>query len=98
MPNGNHDDYMGPSSAELNNQKAARGLVYTLRCLGKPVDGWLRREAGNCYSQDERVVPLLCEVLGSLSDTVRDWLIYDARDREARNLADWYEDHQKAER
>ena len=40
----------------------------------------------------------MCGILRSLPDDLRDSLIYNARDAEARSLADWWEDRLAIER
>jgi hypothetical protein len=91
-------DGMEPNAQEQTNQRAARLLVYTLKRLDRPTENWMVQEANNIYARDERTIPRLCDVLKEMPSDQRDALVYGSpRDKMARQLADWWEEHQEAD-
>lgn len=90
-------DYLEPTRRERELQRAARLLVYVRQQLGVAIPGHLLAAADSIYCADD-FVPALCAALLSLAPERRDALIYNSRDRQARDLADWWEDHQEADR
>lgn len=90
-------DYLEPTNREKQLQHAANLLVYLYKKLGiTPLD-WVAAEANNIYASDERSVVQLCATLKALEPSVRDWVVYNARNKTARQLADWWEEHQAAD-
>jgi hypothetical protein len=50
------------------------------------------------YPNDERVVPVLCALMQTLTKKQEDKIVYDGRNKNARNLANWWELHQEADK
>jgi hypothetical protein len=93
-----NSDYLEPTKREQELKHAANLLVYVARKLGAVVEPWMTEQAQALYANDERCVTVLCDVLTQLSNDSRDRLLYsDARDKTARDLADWWEEHQRAD-
>lgn len=93
------DDYPEPSQADRNSQEAAKNLVYLYGKLGQPVSAELKSAAQSCYKvgKVDRVNEL-CTLLTNMTEKERDKLIYNARDKGARALADWWEEHEEQDR
>lgn len=97
-------DYLAPTSRERELQRAAQLLAHVLERLGRPVDEALVKTAADLYARGPGgmtavdYVPELCAVLTSLDEAVRDQIVYDARNKMSRNLADWWEEHLAADR
>jgi len=81
---------------EVERYRVARVTEYLLRQLGQPVPVWLAQYSDTVETW-RNVEGILCDELRGLDDETRDRILY-ARTREARRLADWWEDHQKADR
>ena len=90
-------DYLEPSHREKELQRAAKLLVYLRKKLGQKPEAWAVKEADNCYASDERSVTELCAALKAMEPKQRDAIVYNARDKNARDLADWWEEHQAAD-
>jgi hypothetical protein len=86
-------DYLEPSPRECAYQRTAQLLVYVLDKLGRRVSAEIRHTAGNVYAGVD-LAPQLCELLNNMREDERDALVYNARDKNARDLADWWEEHQ----
>lgn len=96
--------YMAPTGYELEIVATAKLLKYIALDLGHEVDPTVGR-----LSQDrnytevtravgDKLVATLCRVMHELPDEVVERLAYVNRCREARQLADWWEEHQAADR
>jgi len=90
------NDYMEPSPRERALQLAARLLCYVREQTGGMITGTLRESAGSPYCRVD-YVPTLCDELTRMNAEKFEALVYDAHNRTARALADWWEDHQKAD-
>jgi hypothetical protein len=92
-----NSDYLEPTFQEKELQRAAKLLIFVWRHLDKPIPKWLKDEATNCYAMSERTIPALCDTLSGLSIRKRDEIVYNAKNKQSRDLADWWEDHQTAD-
>ncbi len=95
---GCRSDYMEPSNKEREMQRAAGLLLYVWKSLGKPSQKWAEREAENAHASDERCVTELCAELKLMNQDQLGSIIYDARNKKARDLANWWEEHQAADK
>ena len=94
MPNGD----LEPIRRERELKRAATLLVYLKKQIGGEVEPWMHQEAEASYPTDERSVTELYATLKALNSQQREDIVYNARDKTARNLADWWEEHQVADR
>lgn len=90
-------DYLKSTDRERQLQRAAGLLVYVYQETGHSVPAWAIAEAGNMYASDERCITELCAVLKAMEPAARDALVYNARSKVARHLADWWEEHMAAD-
>lgn len=90
-------DYLEPNQRERALQKTAQLYAWSLQQLKQPVPAPLQEAADNQYCRAD-YVPHLCELLKGLKPKQREELVYDARSKEARALADWWEKHQAADK
>lgn len=92
-----NSDYLNPNQREREMQRAAKLLVYVHQQTGKTPPAFAVKEAANIYARDERSVVDLCRFLRAMNDDDRERLVYNAKDKLARELADWWEAHQAAD-
>lgn len=93
-----NSDYLNPTQRELEMREAAILLVWACQQIGRIPPGFAVKEAKNIYAKDERSVTELYALLRALSQHDIELLVYNARDKMSRKLADWWEDHQEADR
>ena len=93
-----NSDYMNPNNKEKELQKSAGLLVWLWNELGIEPESWAVNEAADMYASDERAVTVLCDVLKGLDDSSLDRIVYNGRNKMARKLADWWDEHQEADR
>ena len=94
-----NSDYLEPTHKERLMQDTARYQIVVRQRLQMTVPAWLKREAKNIYAADERNVTELCKILTDLGKAKRDELLYtDARDAKMRDVAAWWEAHEKADK
>lgn len=95
-----NSDYLEPNIREKELQRTAKLLVFFQQEIGENPEGWLLEEAENIYCQTSRIVPILCGKLKwwkANRPDVFERIVY-GRDRNSRDLANWYEDHERADR
>lgn len=93
-----NSDYLEPTAREQELRRAARLLIFALEAQGREAPDWARSEAENLYAKDERSVTSLCALIKSMGEPERDRIVYDAKSKASRDLADWWEEHQEADR
>ena len=92
-------DHMEPTARERHQREAATHLVYIFGRLGQPIPADIARCAADIYGgQTDEWVKFLCTMLKEMTDEQRDRIVYDAKDKRARSLADWYEEHLEVDR
>ncbi len=89
--------YLDPKGREKQLQNAAKLLVFLHKQLGRPIKNWIVKESKEIYCQNEKLVPLLCQTLKDLPEDVRNSIVYNAHNKDARKLADWWEEHIEAD-
>lgn len=103
---GCRSDYLEPTAYEIEVRKTAELLLWFTKKAGITYRGTqmkIKKVADNIYpSKDDGdfVVSLLCKELRNLrgkDEAKFDSIVYNAKDRTARDLATWWEDHEKAD-
>lgn len=92
-----NSDYMNPTDKETRLRETAWLYAYALSKLGEEVPPEVGLAAENIYCRKD-YVPALCALLKGLPEEKRDAIVYNARDKDARRLADWWEEHLEADR
>lgn len=95
---GCRSDYLERSGAEAERQLVAQLLTYVLNHKGKPVPADVQKAASDYYGAGFDGVAQLCSELNEMAAGDRDTLVYNARDKTARELATWWEAHQEWDR
>ena len=90
-------DYMEPTHKEIELQRAARLLQWVYIKLEVPLSEKLNKAADDKWCKDD-FVPELCRTIRGLNETQLNEIVYNARDYTSRNLADWWEEHEAADR
>ena len=88
-----NSDHMQPTSREAYNQNVAILLRYVFQKLEIVIPTDIHRDANNLYCNRDHT-EALCFTLNNLSEIQIERIVYNARDKQARKLADWWEDHQ----
>lgn len=93
---GCNSNYMQQTSDEDFFQNTAKHIVYVLKQLNKTVPAWVSKTANDYYAQDpeDKLTPLLCSTLSSLTKKQLNDIVYNGRVKEARALAEWWDEHQ----
>lgn len=71
--------------------------MYVLMRTGQHVSQELQETAQDIYAKRDYVATL-CDVLKRLNSKEFDDVVYNARSKKSRDLADWWEEHQEADR
>lgn len=95
-------DYMESTNDEKFRKKTHELLAYVLRSKGLPVPDKVKKAANDYYGNggysSNEVTNKLCALIRSLTTDEMAEIVYDGRDTEARKLADWWDDHEKADK
>jgi len=92
-----NSDYLNPTYKEREIQLTAKLIVYVDKKQGQPSPRWIKSLANNIYADNDKVVPILCDMIKNMSDEERERIVYDAHDPVSRDLANWWESHQRAD-
>lgn len=91
-------DYLDPTGRERELQRAAKLLVFVYEQLDiKPPD-YAVEDAKNPYCHRDTSVIALCQILHAMREDQIDAIVYNGRVKESRDLADWWDAHQEADR
>ena len=96
-------DYLEPTNKERKLREAAQLFVWLAPQVGAKIPDGVRYQARNTYGQNrlrnpECIVPDLCELVKSLTPKQLDEYVYNGRNKDARRLADWWEEHKEADK
>lgn len=88
-------DYMEPTAAETHRREAANHLIYAFGRLNDgPLPSGLASAAADLYGGGtDKWVKHLCTLLREMTEEQRERVVYDAKDKRSRALADWWEEH-----
>lgn len=94
--------YMNPTATETNSKRVCALLIYVLTALNRAaeIQPVLRHGADNIYGDTgylDRGVRRLCSLCKKMTQQEQSAIIYDGRNAQARDLADWWDEHQQAD-
>ena len=92
-----NSEYMNPNAKEKALQETAKLLVFVLGELNEAVPQHVRAAAENPYCSVD-FVPMLCDRIRGMTCEQMTAIVYDGRNRMSRQLADWWEAHDQADR
>lgn len=95
-----NSDYLGPNAKEKNKNEVAKHLVYVLSEQKQHIPDEYKQAAGNIYGQGidlDEAVRDLCSIIQLMDKKELDEIVYNGRSRESRKLADWWDEHKKAD-
>jgi hypothetical protein len=95
-----NSDYMNPTRKETDSQKCAQHLCYLFRKLKKPLPDWITKAAVSIYGSPDHLndfVILICDAINGLTKNQIDKIIYDGKSKDARALADFWDEHVEAD-
>jgi len=88
---------MEPHDYERRLQETAELLVFVKTELGLNISKRLLNASENIYCKAD-YVPELCKTIRTLDETQLNQIVYNARRKQSRALADWWDEHQEADR
>ena len=94
-------DYMEPTGYEEQIQETIKNLVYLYSVIEKPRTAALIKDSKEIYfdkSEGEKWVAKLCSELRKLDEETFDRVVYNAKVAQSRRLADWWEEHEAADK
>lgn len=94
-------DYMNPTQEEENRKQVASLIVYVNKKLKVPTPNAIKEAAEHVYGEGvdlNKVTAKLCGTLSKLTKKQEKEIVYNARDKKARELADWWEEHQEEDK
>ena len=93
-------DYLEQNSREAELQRAAKLYLYVLEQLMTPVPQYVKAAAAEYYCRDDRPLLELCKKLRSIKRKDKklfDSIVYNAKNATSRDLANWWEEHRRAD-
>lgn len=99
---GCNSDYMMPHHEEINSKETAQHLVYVFTKMGKEQElpEYVVKAAQEYYGNPQKLndmVVMLCDTLTHMKKATLEKIVYDAHSKEARTLANWWDEHKEAD-
>lgn len=94
-------EHMEPNAKERESKLVSKHLVYVMGELGLAIPGNIRSAARNVYGDTSRIdehTALLCKLCKEMPEKDAERIIYNARSKDSRRLADWWENHQEVDK
>ena len=100
-------DYLDPTNIEEEAKRVANLILYVNSFSNEKTPVWIRECAENYYSGHgnklardviDELVSHLCDKITNMTDSKRNKIIYNSRNKVSRDLASWWEEHQEADR
>ena len=92
-----NSSHMEPDHLEERSRNLSQMIVWLSGKLQKPVKEGIRASAKSAYG-NRGACDELAQTLCSLCNLAPEEVIYNGRDKDARRLADWWDEHQEADR
>ena len=96
-----NSDYLNPNQEELNKVLTSRLICFVDKKLGIKTDSSIVKASKHTYGEGVTlnvIVPSLCAKIKSFTKAQKEEILYDAKNKTSRELADWWEEHQKADK
>jgi hypothetical protein len=93
--------YLAPTRLEKESQRCAECLVYVFKQFGDRCPEWIVEVASDpCGHQMklDLMVRMLCSMCRAMNRKEQSRIIYDGRSKNARQLADWWDEHKRADK
>lgn len=94
-------DYLEPNDTEIESKRAAELLVYVLTKNKMTVENWIKEASNDIYGNSKKLnwlVVNLCKICSEMSERDKKEIVYNAKCKMSRRLADWYEEHLEADK
>jgi hypothetical protein len=88
---------MEPTHKERLLRETAIFYAYALDALGEEVPDTVYQAASDQYCRVD-FVPDLCKLIRNMTEDERDRIVYNPRSKISRGFADWWEEHEEADR
>ena len=91
---------MEPDKSEKNSQETAYLIRFILNYRKENVPQWIKFASENSYGDVGRLNDLvvwLCDLCTHMEKWEQDEIIYNGRNADSRRLANWWDEHQKAD-
>lgn len=98
---GCRSDYMEPNEREKESVLVCQLLMYAFTALKKKIPNDVSAAASATYGDEpnlDKHTDLLCQTCGNMDQKTSERVIYNAHLPAARQLAEWWERHQEADR
>ena len=93
-------DYLDPSDYEKSISETVSSLIYLTNELGQTNTKEMAEAYKKSYfskEEGDKWVAMLCAKIRTLSPEQLESIVFNAHSKKARKLADWWEDHEKAD-
>jgi hypothetical protein len=93
-----NSDYLNQNPFEASMQHTAKLAVYAGAKCGLSVPPEIIEQSNEYYATDVGQVEWLCETINHMNEGQLNDVVYNGRIPEARQLAEWWDAHQQADR
>lgn len=93
--------YLAPRDSEIESKRCAENIRFTFNALDIRCPLWVRNASISHYGNEDRLeemVIILCDLCTKMTDKQKEKIIYNGKCKESRQLADWWDEHQEADK
>lgn len=87
-----------PSERQKEIRRAAKLAMWVCEMIGKECDSEVINAANHRYPEEYDTVAYLCELIKNLTKKQFKEIVYNAKSKESRRLADWWENHKEKDK
>lgn len=91
-----NSDHLEPTRREVYNRDTAFLYAHALESLNQKIPDTVYQAMADTYCPVD-FTSELCSLIRAMDWSERDRIVFNAYDRTARRLADWWEEHDKAD-
>ena len=91
-----NSEYMEPSYDEMESQLVCELICFVYKEIGKKIPAWVKEASASIYGESNRLTQaenMLYLTLTSFKKMERERIVYNAKSKTSRRLADWFEKH-----
>ena len=94
-------DYLEPNAREKESAEIMKIISWLFPKLGKKTPLFVHQNVNSRYGlpgECDNLTKLLCSTIREMTEDQLDKFVYNGRDRDARELADWWDNHKEVDR
>ena len=97
-----NSSYLEPREEEKNRKRIAQLIIYIDGKLSIKTPKMIIQMADSIYGEGklslDEIVARLCGKISKMTEKQKERIVYNAKNKDSRDLANWWEEHQEADK